>query len=81
MTPELTDLRRLHPPRALAPEYEAALSNFANELGALRGAVQRLDGGADPISTTAALQRRLSPIEARADGAWRALDVPACVSR
>jgi hypothetical protein len=78
---ELTQLRRLKPPRDLAPSDATALSGSAAELTALRSAISALDRGADPLTTVPALQHRLRPIEARADGAWHALGVPACQSR
>jgi hypothetical protein len=81
LSPELQRLRRLQAPRRMAREYATALAGFSAELGALRAAVRQLSGGADPVSTTAALQQRLSPIESRGDRAWGGLDLPACRSR
>ncbi len=80
-TPELRRLRRLRPPRALQADYATAVRALSGELSQVRAAAAQLKRGADPISTTQELQHRLTPIEARGDAAWRALELPACTSR
>jgi hypothetical protein len=81
LSPELTQLRALRPPSDLAQEYDVSLSAFSAELTALRSTVGRLRSGADPVSAIRGLQRRLRPLESTEDGAWRTLEIPACVER
>jgi hypothetical protein len=81
LTPELARLRRLHAPSDLAATYSSAVRSSAGLRALLGAAVESLDHGADPVSTVQTLQRRLAPLEARGDAAWRALDVPACLNR
>jgi uncharacterized lipoprotein YmbA len=81
LTPELAQLRRLHAPSDLAATYSTALRSSAGLRALLGAAVQSLNRGADPVSTVQTLQRRLAPLEARGDAAWRALDLPACLNR
>jgi hypothetical protein len=33
------------------------------------------------VSAVETLQQRLTPLEAQEDGAWRALEIPACLNR
>lgn len=78
--PELRQLRKL---RALAPTeasevYGTAVTAFAAQLAALKGAVRALQRNQDPVLTFQALQQRLKPLESQADGAWEALQMPAC---
>jgi hypothetical protein len=80
-TPELRRLGQLHPPKALQADYTTALQALSAEVAQLRSAAAALRHGADPIDTTQALQHRLTPIEARGDAAWRALEIPTCASR
>lgn len=63
------------------PVYTRALSAMAGEIVELRRAVGALGAHQDAAMAFAALQRRLAPLETRADDAWRALQVPACLSR
>jgi len=79
--PELVDLRMLHAPSEQSGAYAAALQSLSRELTILSGTVRDLDRGADPLSAIKTLQRRLAPVEADDDAAWRTLGVPACVNR
>jgi len=81
MTPEVRRLGRLSAPTEVRDVYQDAVQSMTAEVSALRGAVAALHGGAGSVSTVKALQRRLGPLENQADGAWQALEVPACVSR
>jgi hypothetical protein len=81
LAPELTQLRTLRVPGEDRSVYGAAVSTMAAEIGVLRRGVAALDRGQDPALVYAALERRLRPLEARADRAWGALQIPACVSR
>ena len=78
---EVAELRRLPAPTEQAGAYSAAVEALGREEAILTGTVRNLDRGADPLSTIKTLQRRLAPVEADGDAAWRTLDVPACVSR
>ncbi len=81
LTPELAQLRALKPSSDVADVYSTALLAFSHELSLLSDAVRGLDRGADPVSTIRALQRRLAPLESAEDGAWQALQIPACLNR
>ena len=79
--PELAGLRKLRPPSDLATGYSTSVGAFSQELSELESTVRKLHGGADPVSATKTLARRLAPLEATEDRAWSALDVPACLDR
>jgi len=79
--PELATLRKLDPPNAAAAPYKRALDALSQELITLQSAAVQIDRGADPITTFRTLQARLAPIEARADEAFRTLQIDACTSR
>jgi hypothetical protein len=81
LTPELAQLRALKPPSDLADVYATSISSFSRKLDLLRSAAHQLDSGANPVSAMTALQQRLAPVELAEDGAWRALQVPACLNR
>jgi hypothetical protein len=81
LKPEVTQLRALHPPSDLADDYRTAVDAAAAEVAALRSAVKGLKTGGDPVVEIKTLQHHLAPLEARADDAWRSVDVDACVSR
>lgn len=77
---ELTTLRRLRPPASVSQSYATALSALARIVAELNSAVRTLAHGGDPIDTLRSLQRRLEPLEVRADNAWNQLEIPACAS-
>jgi hypothetical protein len=81
LEPELRQLKTLKAPDDLAQVYSTGVGAFAQKLKALRAAVRELDSGANPVTAMTALQQRLTPIETAEDGAWQALEVPACVNR
>lgn len=81
LAPEVTRLQSLHPSTDLAADYRTAVDAAAGELAALRSAVKGLKAGGDPAVEIKTLQHRLAPLEARADDAWRSVEVDACVSR
>lgn len=78
---QLGQLSALRPPNGQAGTFAAAVEALRRETVILGATVRDLDRGADPLTTIKPLQHRLAPVEAAGDGAWRALDVPACVSR
>ncbi len=80
LKPELAQLRVLSVPEKLGPVYGVSLNAFAGEVQALASAIRRLRAGADPHATIAALAHRLEPLQSEENGAWRALEIPACVS-
>ena len=81
LEPELADLKALKPPAEEAVVYQSAINSLTNEVDALKSAVGKLDQGADPVRTFRQLQDTLSPLETDTDNAWRALNVPPCLSR
>jgi hypothetical protein len=81
LAPELTALAGLRPVPAQSADWSRALRAQDAELAALRAALRSLQRGADPVATIAGLQRRLTPLEERAGGAWRALGVAACAAQ
>jgi hypothetical protein len=81
LAPELRALRSLRPPSDLAHDFADALGASAGELAALRESAHRLATGGDPVVSIKTLQVRLAPLEAKANGAWAALAIPACTSR
>jgi len=81
LAPELRALNRLRPPRDMTVGFHTALSAGARELRALRSTVRGLRAGNDPVVAIKTLQQELAPLQARADGAWASLGVPACASR
>jgi hypothetical protein len=81
LTPELKGLEVLRPPRDVAHVYSTALRASSAELSALRATLAQLDRGGDPVSSIRALQHKLAPMEARANGAWQTLAISACVNR
>jgi hypothetical protein len=81
LSPELAALRKLKPPSDLQDVYEDALSSFSQKLELLRKTDQQLRSDGNPVTAMTALQQHLAPIELAEDGAWRALDVPACLNR
>lgn len=81
LDPELKALRVLHAPRDLAQVYSTAITAFAQKTSALHAAARALSSGGDPIATMTSLQQRIGPLEDAEDGAWRALEIPACLNR
>jgi len=81
LEPQLKALTALRPPSDAARVYATALRADSAELSALRATARQLDVGDDPVSAISSLQRRLGPIESRANAAWHSLAIPACVNR
>jgi hypothetical protein len=81
LEPEYNQLKAIHPPSDLAKVYEISVTAFSRKLAALKTAADRLDHGRDPAVAMRTLQHRLVPLESSEDGAWSALQVPACVNR
>jgi hypothetical protein len=81
LRPELAGLRTLRAPSEQAGAYSAALGALDRELAILSETVHDIDRGADPLLAIKTLQRRLAPVEADGDAAWRTLGIPACVNR
>jgi hypothetical protein len=77
LAPEVRGLRAL----GGRGQRRAAIDATAAELAALRSSRHGLDAGNDPVVAIKTLQQQLLGDEERANAAWRALKVPACVSR
>lgn len=80
MKPELAGLRTLRAPSELSDVYRTSLVAFSKKIDALEQTVHKLHSGQDPVVAWRTLQQHLSPLEATEDGAWRALQVPACLN-
>ena len=78
--PELASLRVLSAPGDLDQAYAVSLDAFADKLQALSLAITRMRAGADPRTTIAGLAHRLAPLDSKENRAWRALEIPACLS-
>jgi hypothetical protein len=81
MTPELRGLRALRPSNDVADVYATSLGSFAKQLSYLKDTMRDLAGGEDPVIAIKTLQQELGPIESQENGAWQALEIPACVIR
>jgi hypothetical protein len=81
LTPELNQLRTLHPPSDLADQYRTALDATASEIRALQNGMKGLRAGGDPVVEIKTLQHHLAPLEAKADRAWASADIRGCMSR
>ncbi len=77
LSPEIRTLRSLGDHGSI----EIAVSSMQAELAALRSSLKGLRDGNDPVVAIKTLQQQLAGSELRANTAWRALRVPACVSR
>ncbi len=80
LTPQVRGLKALSPPSEVRADYTRAVQAMSSELTALGSAVGSLRGGADPVATFRALESRVRPLQAQADSAWRALQIPACTT-
>lgn len=80
LAPELKGLKQLRPPSGEADVYAAAVGALSDEIDALRSAANAISRSEDPVIAYKALQRRLTPLEAQANDAWGALEIPACAS-
>jgi hypothetical protein len=78
LEPEYRQLAALHPPSDLAQVYSIPVGTYPRKLDALKTAARRLRHGADPAITMKSLEHKLAPLQTSEEGAWRALEVPAC---
>lgn len=81
LEPELKALRQLHPSGDFSQVYRTAIEASAQKVSAIRGAAGALAGGGDPVTTMKALQTQLATLESQENGAWQALEIPACLNR
>jgi hypothetical protein len=81
LTPELAALKALKPPSDVADVYSTAIGSFSQKLAALKDTLHALNHGEDPVLALKALQLKLAPIESQENGAWQALQLPACLNR
>ena len=78
LEPELAQLRQLQAAGDAADVWRTAVRALSEQLSALRSTASRIKGGADPVSATKSLQHTLAPLDSEANGAWQALQIPAC---
>jgi hypothetical protein len=81
LDPELKALRQLHPSGDLGQVYATAIDAFAQKVNALRTAAATLAGNGDPVVTMKSLEQQIAPLEGQENGAWLALEIPACLNR
>ena len=81
LRPELAALKALNPSGDIAEVYGISLHAFSRKLDALTATVHNIDSGGDPVREMQALQTRLAPLESSENGAWQALQIPACLNR
>jgi hypothetical protein len=81
LRPELAALRALKPSGDLAEVYGISLRAFSRKLDTLSTTVHKIDTGGDPVKELQALQSQLGPLESTENGAWQALQIPACLNR
>ncbi|HUO73096.1 MAG TPA: hypothetical protein VMU39_20175 [Solirubrobacteraceae bacterium] len=81
MDGELAQLRKLHAPDDVADVYTVSINSFAKKLSYMRDTVHDLAKGEDPVLAVRTLQQDLEPVEAQENGAWRTLQINACLSR
>jgi hypothetical protein len=77
LTPEVTELREL----GATGTFRDAVTATSAELAALRFTLKGLRAGNDPVVAIKTLEQQLLPLEAKANRAWQALGIRACVSR
>ncbi len=80
LTPEVAQLRKLHPPTDAQDVYSTAVNSSARKLALLRTASGQLARGDDPVSTMQTLEQQLAPVVQQENGAWQSLGIPACVN-
>jgi hypothetical protein len=78
---ELRALRTLGPPSDLAARYNATVAEFGATVADVRTAIADIQHRGDAPGAFRVLELELAPILTREDSAWRALQIPACVSR
>ena len=78
LKPELAQLRQLQAAGDAADVWRTALRALSDQLAALQSTASQIKGGADPVVATKSLQRTLAPLDSEANGAWQALQIPAC---
>ncbi len=80
LAPEVTQLRKLHPPTDAQDVYTTAINAASKKLELLRTASGQLAHGDDPVSTMQTLEQQLAPVVQQENGAWQSLGIPACVN-
>jgi hypothetical protein len=74
-------LRALKAPSKLRDNYTKVVALGRDETALIAHRARAIDGGADAIIAFRALQRQLAPLTREENAYWRALQIPACVSR
>lgn len=78
LQPELAQLRQLQASGDATDVWRTAVRALSDQLSALQATASQIKGGADPVRATKSLQQTLAPLESEANGAWQALQIPAC---
>jgi hypothetical protein len=78
LKPEVTQLQRLSVSGDAADVWQTAVRTLSQQLAALETTASKIRVGADPVQAYKSLQQTLAPLETQADGAWQALQIPAC---
>jgi hypothetical protein len=78
LKPELTQLKQLSVSGDAADVWNTAVRSLSTQLATLESTAAKIRAGADPVQAYKSLQQTLRPLETQADGAWEALQIPAC---
>jgi hypothetical protein len=81
LKPELRQLRQLSAPSDSADVWSTAIRSLSAQLSALESTVAKINTGADPVGAYKSLQQTLAPLVNQGNGAWQALQIPACQSQ
>jgi hypothetical protein len=81
LKPELNQLKRLSVSGDAADVWNTAVRALSQQLAALESTASKIRGGGDPVQAYKSLQQTLAPLETQANGAWEALQIPACAGQ
>jgi hypothetical protein len=81
MKAELAQLHKLRAPDDVADVYTVSINSFAKKLSYMRDTVHDLARGEDAVIAIRTLQQDLGPVEQQENGAWRTLQISACLNR
>jgi hypothetical protein len=81
LKPEVTQLQRLSVSGDAADVWQTAVRTLSQQLAALETTASKIRAGADPVQAYKSLQQTLAPLETQANGAWQALQIPACAGQ
>lgn len=81
LKPEVRSLRQLGVSGDSANVWNTAIRALSDQLAVLQSTASKLQSGADPVQAFKSLEQTLAPLETQANGAWQALQIPACQSQ